>query len=77
MFVTTFSVFLDIILAGIPPTMQLSGILSSTTAFAAITTLLPTFILPKTFAPAKITTLSPISGTPKVFLLKLLPMVTP
>lgn len=49
-----------IILAGTPPTMQLSGTSLETTAFAATNTLLPIDILPKAFAPGPNAVWSPI-----------------
>lgn len=51
-----------IILAGIPATMQWSGMSFTTTALAPITTSFPIFTPPITFAPQHTVTSSPIVG---------------
>ena len=54
--------FCLIILAGMPPIIQLSGISFVTTALGATNTLLPMLSLPKAFAPGPKATWSPIIG---------------
>ena len=54
--------FNEIIRAGFPTTVQLSGTDLVTTVFAPTTTLLPRVIFPTTTAPANILTLFPIIG---------------
>ncbi len=71
--------FFEIILAGIPATVQSSGISLITTLPAPIVTLLPIVMPPITVAFAPINTLSPIIGLIRLPLLLCfpLPITTP
>ena len=53
---------LGLMTAGTPIAMELSGTSRVTTAFAPMSTLLPTVIAPRIFAPAPISTLLPIEA---------------